>query len=131
MVSALTRLFGSAHLDLAEDVVQEALSKALRQWPFRGVPDQPAAWLFRVARNGALDMLRRKSALRAREPDIVCLIEARLSQATETLFEREIADDQLRMIFTCCHPAIAADARIALTLNSPLIKWLFPALTPR
>ena len=58
MVSALTRLFGPAHLDLAEDVVQEALSKALRQWPFRCVPDQPAAWLFQVARNAALDMLR-------------------------------------------------------------------------
>ena len=59
MVASLTRLFGSKHLELAEDVVQETLLKAMREWPFRGVPDQPAAWLHRVARNLAIDRLRR------------------------------------------------------------------------
>ena len=66
MVAWLTRVFGPAHLELAEEVVQDALVKALQQWPFTGVPDNPAGWLFKVARNGALDVLRRSAVLRAR-----------------------------------------------------------------
>ena len=61
MVAALTRLFGARHVDLAEDIVQETLLKAMQEWPFRGVPDQPAAWLHRVARNLAIDRLRREA----------------------------------------------------------------------
>src|SRR4051812_45658985 len=70
MVATLTRIFGPARLDLAEDVVQEALVQALRQWPFSGVPDNPGAWLIQVAKNRALDRLRRDAALRDREAEL-------------------------------------------------------------
>jgi len=118
MVSSLTRVFGPADIGLAEDAVQEALEKALRQWPFRGVPANPGGWLFTVARNAALDRLRRRGTRRDGESDVVELVEARLARLPEYAFAREIADDQLAMIFTCCHPEIAADARIALTLKT-------------
>src|SRR5690349_945292 len=64
MLAALTHVFGLENLDLAEDVVQEALLEALRQWPYRGVPENPRGWLIRVARNRALDLLRRRASLR-------------------------------------------------------------------
>ena len=118
LTSALTRVFGVNNLDLAEDVTQEALIKALRNWSIRGVPDDPAAWLFRVARNAALDTLRHRSTVRSHEPEIIDLLEARLDDAHEHHFTGEIADDQLRMMFTCCHQAIPPDARIALTLKT-------------
>jgi len=122
IVSSLTRVFGPADLALAEDAVQDALEKALRQWPFHGVPANPGGWLFAVARNAALDRLRRRRTRSDNERDVVELIEARLARlpehALEHAYAREIADDQLAMIFTCCHPAIPADARIALTLKT-------------
>ena len=118
LTSALTRVFGAENLDLAEDVTQEALIKALRNWTIRGVPDDPAAWLFRVARNAALDALRRRTMVRTHEPEIIDLLEARLDDAQEHRFAGEIADDQLRMMFTCCHPSIPAAARVALTLKT-------------
>ena len=70
LVAWLTRIFGPAHLDLAEEVVQEALVKALQQWPYSGVPQNPGGWLFRVARNGALDVLRRNASFAARAHEI-------------------------------------------------------------
>src|SRR5882762_4314196 len=70
MVATLTRIFGPAHLGLAEDVVQDALLRALRHWPFQGVPEQPAAWLTQVAKNLALDRLRRDAALRQKEDEL-------------------------------------------------------------
>ncbi|HEY7501684.1 MAG TPA: sigma factor, partial [Vicinamibacterales bacterium] len=70
MVAWLTRIFGPAHLDLAEEVVQDALVKALQQWPYSGVPENPGGWLFRVARNGALDVLRRNASCRDRAHEI-------------------------------------------------------------
>src|SRR4029450_4448256 len=71
MVAWLTRIFGPAHIDLAEEVVQDALVKALQQWPFKGVPDNPGAWLMAVARNGAVDALRRNSAFAHRADAIL------------------------------------------------------------
>ena len=118
LTSALTRVFGANNLDLAEDVTQEALIKALRNWSIRGVPDDPAAWLFRVARNAALDTLRHRTTVRTHEPEIINLWEARLDDTREHHFAGEIADDQLRMMFTCCHQSIPADARVALTLKT-------------
>ena len=118
LTSALTRVFGAENLDLAEDVTQEALIKALRNWTIRGVPDDPAAWLYRVARNAALDALRRRTMVRTHEPEIVELFEARLDDARAHYFAGEIVDDQLRMMFTCCHPSIPRDARVALTLKT-------------
>ena len=70
MVAALTRVFGLPNLDLAEDVVQETLVQALRLWPLRGIPDNPGGWLYRVARNHALDVLRRDHSLRRFAPEL-------------------------------------------------------------
>src|SRR5262245_60323703 len=99
MVATLTRVFGPAHLTLAEDVVQEALVRALRHWPYHGIPDNPAGWLLRVARNLALDALRRDAALRDREAELRALAERHTPIPTE--FD-ELPDDQLRLMFTCC-----------------------------
>ena len=107
MVAALTHSFGPAHLALAEEVVQEALIEALRRWPFHGTPRNPAAWLFSVARNRALDRLRRDTTFRDKEPEIRRALMAQVPEAQETHFPAEISDDQLRLIFLCCHPALS------------------------
>jgi RNA polymerase sigma-70 factor (ECF subfamily) len=116
MVAWLTRIFGPSHLDLAEEVVQDALVKALQQWPFTGVPDNPSGWLFRVARNGALDVLRRNASFRDRAQDIA----AALQRLPDQIPPGEVAvdDDELRMVFMCCHPALPRDARVALSLKT-------------
>ncbi len=118
MVALLTRVFGPAHLGLAEEVVQDALVKALQQWPLAGVPDNPPAWLMRVARNGALDVLRRHAAFRDRAADV----EAELRRHEDASRAHDplgmgIGDDELRMVFMCCHPSIPRDARVALSLK--------------
>ncbi len=118
IVSSLTRVFGPADLELVEDAVQEALEKALKHWPFRGIPDNPGGWLFAVARNAALDRVRSRVRRADAADQIVALMEAKLERMPEPVLSREIADDQLRMIFTCCHPAIPADTRVALTLKT-------------
>lgn len=120
VVSALTRLFGSENLDLAEDVVQEALVAALRQWPFRGVPDNPRAWLTEVAKNRALDRLRRDRRLREKGPEIRRWLERGSGRGgePEAAFGGEATDDNLAMIFLCCHPAVPRGARVALTLKT-------------
>lgn len=118
MVAVLTRTLGPENLDLVEDVVQESLTRALRHWPFNGVPDDPAAWLYRVARNRALDVLRRRARFPDAPVEVLNFLEARLEKAPDTVFTSEIADDELRLIFTCCHPAVQDDARVALTLKT-------------
>jgi RNA polymerase sigma factor (sigma-70 family) len=119
MVATLTRIFGIEHLSLAEDVVQEALSRALQTWPYRGVPENPSAWIMRASRNLALDVIRRQKTFRSKEPEIVRLIE-RDGSASEApiLSEHEIADDRLRMMFVCCHPVIPPEAQVALALKT-------------
>ncbi|HEX2189088.1 MAG TPA: sigma-70 family RNA polymerase sigma factor [Longimicrobiaceae bacterium] len=117
LVSGLCRVFGPHNLELAEDVVQEALLRALREWPFRGVPDDPRAWLARTARNRALDLLRRDATLARKAPLLAPEAEDG-DAAPEAFFGGELADDQLRMVFTCCHPAVPAEARVALTLKT-------------
>jgi RNA polymerase sigma-70 factor (ECF subfamily) len=120
LLATLTHVFGLANLDLAEEVVQEALLQALRRWPFQGIPDNPRAWLLRAACNKALDLLRRQAALRSREPELERRLrerEARLEVA-EPADEGELADEQLAMIFACCSPALPAEARVALTLKA-------------
>jgi RNA polymerase sigma-70 factor (ECF subfamily) len=117
MVATLTRVFGSEHLVLAEEVVQEALISALQQWRLGGVPENPQAWLFRVARNRALDQLRRDTSLRGKESAIVDAFRDRASN-DEPRFAHELRDDQLRMMLMCCHPAIPRESRVALTLKT-------------
>ena len=119
MVATLTRIFGIEHLNLAEDVVQEALSRALQTWPYRGVPENPSAWIMRASRNLALDVIRRQKTFRAKEAEIARLIERDGSAAGAAIFsENEVADDRLRMMFVCCHPVIPPEAQVALALKT-------------
>ncbi len=117
MVATLTRVFGAEHLSLAEEVVQEALVAAMQQWSLRGVPENPRGWLFRVARNRALDQLRRETSLRGREPQLVAAFRDRAPEE-DPLFAHELRDDQLRMMLMCGHPSIPKESRIALTLKT-------------
>jgi RNA polymerase sigma factor (sigma-70 family) len=119
MVATLTRIFGIEHWNLAEDVVQEALSRALQTWPFRGIPENPSAWIMRASRNLALDVIRREKVFHAKEAEIARLME-RDGSAPEVAvsLEHEIADDRLRMMFVCCHPVISPEAQVALALKT-------------
>jgi RNA polymerase sigma-70 factor (ECF subfamily) len=121
MVSTLTRIFGVHNLELAEDVVQDTLLKACRQWAFGGVPENPSAWLFRVAKNKTLDVLRREKYKKEYAQDISHLLKSEYSvspKLDELFLENEIRDDQLRMIFACCHPALPPEAQVALALKT-------------
>src|SRR5215471_16291225 len=119
MVATLTRIFGIEHLNLAEDVVQEALGRALQTWPYRGVPENPSAWIMRASRNLALDVIRRQKTFRAKEAEIARTFERDGSAPEAPIFsENEIADDRLRMMFVCCHPVIPPEAQVALALKT-------------
>ena len=121
LVATLTRHFGVDHLQLAEDVVQEALARALRVWPFYGVPKNPAAWLTQTAKNLALDVVRRQKSFADKEAAIIASIEHTTNDlvAGDTVFdENEIRDDRLRMLFVCCHPHLAQEAQVALALKT-------------
>ncbi len=119
MVATLARIFGVEHLTLAEDVVQEALARALQTWPFYGVPRNPSAWIMRAARNLALDVVRRRKLFQSKRAEIIRLMDAGEAQPDEAIFsDAEIVDDRLRLMFVCCHPAIPLDARVALTLKT-------------
>lgn len=118
MVATLTRIFGIENFQLAEDVVQETLARALQTWPFYGVPQNPAAWIMRAARNLALDVVRRQKNFRDKEPEIIRIIEDGNSSPEISISDEEIADDRLRMMFVCCHPQIPVDAQVALALKT-------------
>jgi RNA polymerase sigma factor (sigma-70 family) len=119
MVSYLTRIFGLGRLDLAEDVVQDTLCRALETWPIHGLPDNPSAWLMRVARNRAIDLLRRDNQLRYFAPELVHLLRLREDLPGEmSALEKEIQDDQLRMMFSCCHPELSTEAQVTLILKT-------------
>jgi RNA polymerase sigma-70 factor (ECF subfamily) len=115
IVATLTRLLGD--IDLAEDAVQEAVAAALETWPRTGTPARPGAWLMTTARNKALDHLRReRSQATAREAALRLHIDDE-AHPPSLLDDTSIRDDRLALLFTCCHPALAAEARVALTLR--------------
>lgn len=119
MVSHLTRLLGPAHLDLAEETVQEAMLRALQTWPFHGVPENAPAWLFRVAHNAAIDAVRRTRVMGEKADAIVLeLARAADTQPDDPGIEEQLRDDELRMIFMCCHPDIARESSVALSLKT-------------
>lgn len=113
IVAALIRITGD--WTLAEDCAQEALAQALARWPGDGVPDSPGGWLMTVARNRMLDVLRRATVERRKLRELAVLA---LTAATGDDRREEVVDDRLRLIFTCCHPALALQARVALTLRT-------------
>jgi RNA polymerase sigma-70 factor (ECF subfamily) len=120
MVAYLARLLGPEHLELAEEVVQEALLKALKHWPDTGVPENPGGWLFRVARNAALDAVRRRSVAEEKEAALAAEImrDSQRSHFPDPHLEEQLRDDELRMVLMCCHPALSQDARVALSLKT-------------
>jgi RNA polymerase sigma factor (sigma-70 family) len=120
LVAMLARRVGVARLELVEDVVQSALAKALQTWSRQGIPDDPAGWLYQVARHAATDALRRDQRwLRVRER-VVKFEETRVEfpDRLDGDSHGEIADDQLRLLFTCCHPDLPAESQIALALKT-------------
>jgi RNA polymerase sigma-70 factor (ECF subfamily) len=114
-VATLIRVLGD--FDLAEEAVQEAFAVALERWPRDGLPDNPGAWITATARNRAIDRLRREAKLREKTEDLrrIAALEA---SAEEPVNDTTIRDDRLRLIFTCCHPALGVDAQVALTLRT-------------
>jgi RNA polymerase sigma-70 factor (ECF subfamily) len=119
MVAHLARLLGSAHIDLAEEAVQETMVRALQTWPYHGVPENPAAWMFRVAHNLAIDGVRRNQLLAEKADAIVAdLARSAKFEPDDPDVEKQLRDDELRLIFMCCHPAISREARVALSLKT-------------
>jgi RNA polymerase sigma-70 factor (ECF subfamily) len=125
ILATLIRALGD--FDLAEDVLQEAFSAALEQWPREGVPDSPRAWLTSIARNKAVDTIRRRQAFRDRTGALEALAGLQADEKSEAALDAVeqppagdavLEDDRLRLIFTCCHPALAAEAQVGLTLRT-------------
>jgi len=120
LVATLTRVLGVHHLALAEDAVQETLAAAVEIWAFRGLPDNPSAWLMTAARNRAISMLRRERTSRRFAPEIGRLAEAESVVTPDSggaHLPQALRDDELRMMFSCCHPDVSEDAQVALVLS--------------
>lgn len=117
LVASLAAHLGTHRLQLAEDVVQEALVRALQTWPYRGIPENPAAWLTQAAKNLALDTLRREQTWQRKEAQITAEQERWLTR-DESEDEHHLADDTLRMLFVCFHPQLSIEAQLALALRT-------------
>ena len=119
MIAVLTRIFGIHNLELVEDTVQETFLKALQTWKYHEVPENPSAWLMRVARNRTIDLVRRQQKLSTISDELALRLQSDTEQTIQQFFlDTEIADSQLRMIFTCCHPALNPEDQVALTLKT-------------
>ena len=115
ILATLIRLLGD--FDLAEEAMHEAFAAALSVWPRSGVPGNPRPWLISTARFKAVDTLRRRSRFDASQDELVRQLEAQLSSSESSVEEESVEDDRLRLIFTCCHPSLAPEAQVALTLR--------------
>lgn len=117
----LTKLFGPQNLQLAEDVVQDTLLKAFNTWKINGLPQNPSAWLFTVARNKAIDVLRQQKRQNEVSKNLTPLLQSEYSlvpTVQELVNTNTIDDDQLRMMFVCCHPALSTEAQVSLILKT-------------
>src|SRR6202167_5856030 len=118
VLATLVRLLGD--LDLAEESMHEAFAAALESWTLAGMPDKPRPWLISTARFKAIDAMRRRARFDGAQRDLVAHMESRVNDApsgNEEIGDEEIEDDRLRLIFTCCHPALPPEGQIALTLR--------------
>jgi len=115
ILATLIRLLGD--FDLAEEAMHEAFAAALSAWPASGVPDNPRPWLISTARFKAIDTLRRRSKFDASQDELVRYLEGQRSSAERSNEANSLEDDRLRLIFTCCHPSLEPEARVALTLR--------------
>ena len=113
VLATLVRLLGD--LDLAEESMHEAFAAALESWPHAGIPENPRPWLISTARFKAIDVMRRRARFDAAQQDLLAHIESRVNNAPSA--DDEIEDDRLRLIFTCCHPALPPEGQVALTLR--------------
>src|SRR3974390_3119054 len=113
VLATLVRLLGD--LDLAEEAMHEAFAAALESWTLTGIPDQPRPWLISTARCKPIDAIRRRARFGGAQRDLVAHMKARVNDAPEK--DEEIEDDRLRLIFTCCHPALPPEGQVALTLR--------------
>lgn len=121
MAAVLTRLLGFHSLELAEDIVQDTLVKALSTWKIKGIPENPQAWLYTVAKRKALDVIREQKIHEQHHTEISLALKSEWTLAptvTNLFLENEIEDSQLRMMFACCHPSIPYESQIALTLKT-------------
>lgn len=120
LISLLARTFGMDRLQLAEDVVQEALLRALKNWPYYGIPANPSAWLVVTAKNLALDMIRREKLFQEKQSQIIGFIEQISGGSADraAAFGDEIHDAQLRLMFACCHPRIPQESQTAIALKT-------------
>ena len=114
-VAVLVRRFGD--IDLAEEAVQDAFATAVQRWPSDGVPPSPAGWLITTARNRIIDRLRREASRDDRHTEAALLHGGSLAELQEEAVDEDIGDERLRLIFTCCHPALALNAQVGLTLR--------------
>ncbi|MEO7734266.1 MAG: sigma factor, partial [Kofleriaceae bacterium] len=120
LIAALTRIFGVHNLALAEDVVQDALCRAIEVWKVQGIPDNPAAWLMTVAKRRAIDLVRRERTARGFAPELGRLLDTEWTLAPvieEAFAAPTVRDEQLRMMFSCCQPRLPEAAQLALILN--------------
>lgn len=121
LVSVLTKLFGPENLQLAEDVVQDTLLKAFHNWKINGVPGNPTGWLFASARNKAIDLLRRQKLQHQYSRSLAPLLQSEYTltpTVRDIINNHSIEDDQLRMMFVCCHPSLSAEAQVAVILKT-------------
>src|SRR5215831_12957723 len=114
VLATLVRLLGD--LDLAEEAMHEAFATALEAWPKTGIPDNPRPWLISTARFKAIDVMRRRARFEGAQKDLVAHLESRVNDDSFSVSEddAEIEDDRLRLIFTCCHPALPPEGQVAL-----------------
>jgi RNA polymerase sigma-70 factor, ECF subfamily len=117
IIASLIRLIGD--FDLAEEAAQEAFATAVEQWPREGVPQNPRAWIIGTARHKAIDRIRREARFAQRRDELIRMAEGEEAGAAETdMMGGALADERLRLIFTCCHPALASEAQVALSLRT-------------
>lgn len=121
MAAVLTRLLGFQCLDTAEDIVQETLFQAMSTWPLKGIPENPSAWLYTVAKRKAIDVIRQKKLHEQHHSRINLALKSEwtlIPTVNSFFMENEIEDSQLRMIFACCHPIIPYESQLAITLKT-------------
>jgi RNA polymerase sigma factor (sigma-70 family) len=121
MAAVLTRIVGLQNLELAQDLVQDTLLKAIQTWKIKGIPENPSAWLYTVAKRKALDAIRQKKIHIEIESELAKAFQSEWTMAPAVqhlFFDHEIEDSQLRMMFACCHPAIPYESQLALTLKT-------------